>query len=311
MYLLFPISCLLLMTAVRYAISGRSQASPPMLHGRLLSSNSTVKVNESIAIGSCPQYILDDRQCALVVGDVDIYFWPDPSRDMSCLNIVGNATGPLMEGASTSTITFPNTEDDYTTVYWGCTARDSTSGDSYITTAVLATTGTISVKQYLYNPWSSQPCSAETLPSTSSISQPLEDRGPHASARVRRHALAVSSAITPNGGLLGATVTSGNFTLSVYSHILDARTGADSVSTSPSIYVNFHEVSMQEIFGGVVCASFPVSMLTFLPGELSTIEGAHLDSYFGAPGTTKPFNFNDLPCPPQSLMVGLTVALRP
>lgn len=218
MYLLFPISCLLLMTAVRYAVSGRSQATPHVLHARFLSSNSTVKVNESIAIGSCPQYILDDRLCALVVGDVDIYFWPDPSRDMSCLSIVGNATRPLMQGASTSTHTFPN-NDTYTTVYWGCTARDSTSGESYITTAVLATTGTISVKQYLYNPWSSQPCSAEALPSTSSISQPLEDRGTHASARVRRHALVVSSEITPNGGLLGATATSGNFTLLVSSHV--------------------------------------------------------------------------------------------
>lgn len=310
MYLLFPISCLLLMTAVRYAVSGRSQATPHVLHARFLSSNSTVKVNESIAIGSCPQYILDDRLCALVVGDVDIYFWPDPSRDMSCLSIVGNATRPLMQGASTSTHTFPN-NDTYTTVYWGCTARDSTSGESYITTAVLATTGTISVKQYLYNPWSSQPCSAEALPSTSSISQPLEDRGTHASARVRRHALVVSSEITPNGGLLGATATSGNFTLLVSSHVLDARTEADSVSTSPSIYVNFHEVSMQEILGAAVCASFPVSMLTFSPGELSTIEGAHWNSYMETPGTTKAFNFNDLPCPPQSLMVGLTVALRP
>ena len=229
MYLLFPISCLLLTIAVRYAVSGHSQAIPPVLHGRFLSSNSTRKVNESIAIGSCPQYILGDRQCALVVGDVDIYFWPDPSRDMSCLDIVGNATRPLMQGASTNTVTFPN-GDSYTTVHWGCTARASRSGESYVTTAILATTGSISVKQYLYNPWSSQPCSAEALPSTSSMSQPLEDRGTHASARVRRHALVVSSGITPNGGLLGATATSGNFTLLVFSHILDARIEADSLA---------------------------------------------------------------------------------
>ena len=231
------ISCLLSMIVVRYAISGRSQAAHPVLHGRSLGLNSTVKVNESVArlsnqtytsfniqsnnvtaasttssdIGSCPQYIINEQLCALVVGDVDVYFWPDPSRDTSCLSIYGNATDPPMHDASTMTVYFPNST--YTSVYWGCTTRDQTSGESFITTAVLATSGTLSVKQYLFNPWSSQPCSAEALPSTLSVPQPLEAHGLHNSAHVRRHPLLVSSEITQNSGLLGATVTSGNFTL--------------------------------------------------------------------------------------------------
>ena len=211
---LFPFSCLLSLTVVRFATSADSHAVPPILHGRFLSSNSTVKVNESVALGNCPQYLFDDELCALQVDDVDIYFWPDPSRDTSCLSVIGNATNPPMQDASTRTIYGPFYNNSmYTTVYWGCTSRDSNSGESYITTAVLATTGSLSAKQYLYNPWSSQPCSVETSTSASSIFQPLEGRGSHAPARVRRHALLPSSGINENSSLIGATVTSGTFTL--------------------------------------------------------------------------------------------------
>ncbi len=51
-------------------------------------------------------------------------------------------------------------------------------------------------------------------------------------------------------------------------------------------------------------------MLTFSPGELSTVEGVHQDPSLlslGA-GLTKVFNFTDLPCPPRSVMVGLTIS---
>ncbi len=207
--------CLLSLIVARFATSANSHTVPPVLHGRFLSSNSTVKVNESVALGNCPQYLFDDGGlCALEVGDVDIYFWPDPSRDTSCLSVIGNATNPPMQDASTRTIYGPFLNNSmYTTVYWGCTARDSNSGESYITTAVLAATGSLSAKQYLYNPWSSQPCSAETSLSTSSIVQLLEDRGSHAPARVRRHALLAPPGITENSSLLGATITSGKFTL--------------------------------------------------------------------------------------------------
>ena len=69
-----------------------------------------------------------------------------------------------------------------------------------------------------------------------------------------------------------------------------------------------------EEFGAVVCASFPVPMLSFSPGELSTIEGIHSGwPYSGLPfpvGTTKMFNFTDLPCPPRSVMVSLRIMLQ-
>ena len=130
------------------------------------------------------------------------------------VSVIGNATNPPIQDASISTVygRFYN-NSMYTNVYWGCTARDSMSGESYITTAVLATTGSLSVKSYLYNPWSSHPCRAETFSSASSISQPLEGGSVNAPARVRRHALLAPSGISQNNRLLGTTVTSGNFTL--------------------------------------------------------------------------------------------------
>ena len=226
---------------VCYTVSGHARAPPGALPTRFLSPNSTANRTQATAIrsssqrndsyvipsrnvtaaltrspdiGTCPQYIFDDQQCALVVGDVDIYFWPDPDRNTSCLSIIGDATNPPMQEASTRTVYGPFYNNSlYTTVYWGCSAGHSNSGGSFVTTAVLATTGSLSVKQYLFNPWSSQPCSAEALRSISSISQPLKARGPQVSNHVHLKSLPDSLGITQNSDLLRATVTSGNFTL--------------------------------------------------------------------------------------------------
>ena len=148
-----------------------------------------------------------------MVGGVDIYFWPDPSRDTSCLSIIGNATNPPMQDASTSTIYVGWNNSMYTTVYWGCTARDSIAGASFITTAVLDITGSLSAKHYLFNPWLSQPCSAEAIRSKSQISQPHEARGANVPAHVRRHPLLTPPGMTQESDQSGVTVTSGNFTL--------------------------------------------------------------------------------------------------
>ena len=179
----------------------------------ILSNSLTAASTTSSNISFCPQDIIDSQLCGLMVGGVDIYFWPDSSRDISCLSIVGNATNPPMQDASTSTIYGGWNNSISTTVYWGCTARDPVAGASFITTAVLVVTGSLSAKQYLFNPWSSQPCSADGIHSTPPISQPHEARGGHISARVRRHPLLAPSVTTHKNGLLGATVTSGNFTL--------------------------------------------------------------------------------------------------
>ena len=70
-------------------------------------------------------------------------------------------------------------------------------------------------------------------------------------------------------------------------------------STSPSIYAKFHSLSIEDQCGISVISS---TMLSFSVGELSSIEGP-----LGIPGIEdqrkKRFNFRDLPCPPQSIMV--------
>ena len=55
-------------------------------------------------------------------------------------------------------------------------------------------------------------------------------------------------------------------------------------------------------------------MLSFSPGELSTIEGpisvpAQLKQNMIL-NEKKPFNFGDLPCPPQSVMVNTRLAIN-
>lgn len=236
---LFPISWLLSLIMSCYLSYGQADVPPRALHSQMLRSSSTAKMNGSIArpssqidsasirshrvtaastkpshFGSCNQDRIDIGLCQPVVGDIDVYFWPAPSRNTNCLSIVGDASNPPMQDALTSTVygQFYN-NSMYTTVYWGCTARDPNSGESFITTAVLATTGSLSVKQYLFNPWASQPCSAEALPSTSLLSQPLESGGAHISGHVRRHTLLAPSGITQHSGQVAAEVTSGNFTL--------------------------------------------------------------------------------------------------
>lgn len=82
-------------------------------------------------------------------------------------------------------------------------------------------------------------------------------------------------------------------------------------STSPSVYANFHRVEASDWCGQTTMTS---TMLSFSPGELSSIEGPFA-AYTADPGApvaaytvvassrTKQFNFRDLPCPPQSIMV--------
>ena len=89
---------------------------------------------------------------------------------------------------------------------------------------------------------------------------------------------------------------------------------AEDISTSPSIYANFHDVTIEVspdlASKNVVCSIIPVSMLTFSPGELSTTEGGvhemipeGMGPYANRPLPPQPYNFADLPCPPQSIMV--------
>ena len=75
-------------------------------------------------------------------------------------------------------------------------------------------------------------------------------------------------------------------------------------STSPSVYVGFSSLYAVDRCGAVG-TFINYTMLAFTPGELSTIEVPAWQRASIPLSATKSFNFADLPCPPQSVMVRL------
>ena len=75
-------------------------------------------------------------------------------------------------------------------------------------------------------------------------------------------------------------------------------------STSPSIYANFYSLVVADDCGASKVSS---TMLSFSTGELSTVVGNIGDNFdpFNGVLTTRRFDFRDLPCPPQSVMVNI------
>ncbi len=137
--------------------------------------------------------------CMVIVGTVDVYYWPEPGADTSCLSIIGNATMPLLQNATTTTTSLSYT--GWTTVtYWGCIPEP---GASYLTTAQMTTVDGLPFKSYMVNPWSA-PCGAQASDWAYFSSQSLQARG---------HTLAAAPNVTKDGDLHPITVTSGSFTL--------------------------------------------------------------------------------------------------
>lgn len=100
-----------------------------------------------------------------------------------------------------------------------------------------------------------------------------------------------------------------------------ALSDANCASTSPSIYMGFSSISRapnleipivlgtgpEEPVEAPLCTLNPTlleTMLSFAPGELSTLAGGQGLEEGNLDLTTRSFNFGDLPCPPQSVMVG-------
>ena len=150
-------------------------------------------------------------KCAISVGNVDIYYWPEPDVDISCLNIIGNNSKYLDHGATTTSQEYAYVGGSSSTVsyftYWGCTGQDS----SLTTTAYITQINSIKFKASAYNPWLSPPCSEEK-------SQPIAPkastaaRGDHAPIRARAQSLIIQPTITQNQGPM-STVVLDNFTL--------------------------------------------------------------------------------------------------
>ena len=117
--------------------------------------------------GKSPEY----GCCGICTFDpvpIQIYYWPQPGADDSCMDIIGTSIHPWDYGATV--ITYTPKGDIHATVgtQWGC------SLDTYPFTTVLAEMTSVNgftFKQNYFNPWlSDNPCSATSLPGSKAIS---------------------------------------------------------------------------------------------------------------------------------------------
>lgn len=170
--------------------------------------------------------------CDVGAENVDLYYWPEPGANTSCLSIVGASVNPIAYGATTGLV-----GDSESGTYWACSAKiPATSTYTYagansansetitsvyptITTATITTIGSLAVKVSLINPWSPSPCiETDTFPRVSNGSNGLnistEIHVRHA-VQARGRTLLIPSSITQENGTPVSTVVLGKFTLLV------------------------------------------------------------------------------------------------
>lgn len=118
--------------------------------------------------------------CHLYGTNVDIFYWPEPASDNSCMSIVGASVSALDAGATKTTYLSDCTPTSSAT-FWGCTKKASPPGEaSVITTAMLRTTGDLTWKQWVVNPWQTPDCIDLPTPrsSLSTFSWIVKTQGP-------------------------------------------------------------------------------------------------------------------------------------
>lgn len=158
--------------------------------------------------------------CETNVQNVDIYYWPEPDVNTSCLSIIGDSVRPVDFGA-TKASWFDGTSTT-TEFFWGCTIKPTTYLDTIlsrsvtdpgtITTAMIRKIGTLLVKVYVSDPWSPSPCTeSDVMSQGSNGSAKVRDR--HATMHARGHTLIIPSSISQKDSLPVSTMVSGNFTL--------------------------------------------------------------------------------------------------
>ncbi len=166
--------------------------------------------------------------CFIGAENVDLYYWPEPDVNTSCLSIIGTTVNPFGYGATTGSI-HDLVEDYQTGTYWACPAKNPatstlttdfgstvTSVYSIITTAEITTIGSLAVKVSLFNPWSSSPCvETGTIPRDSNRSNSSAELQAKHTIEARGQTLIIPSSITQTNGLPVSTMVLGNFTLLV------------------------------------------------------------------------------------------------
>ena len=214
---MFHISILLWLLSpllIRETICGYKQAVPRTLFERIPASSSTASLMarqyspSSKPASTATTAEACDAECNLEGFEVNIYYWPEPDANTSCLSTVGDNYSVPLQGVTT---------DSYGSLYWGCTTQNSVSGPVYVTTAVGTTIGDNLVKESLFNPWHSVACStngSSLVPPSHSSNSSLHS-SLYQSIHARGHSLIISTAMTRNNSLPISTVVSGTFTLSV------------------------------------------------------------------------------------------------
>ena len=170
-----------------------------------------------IALGANPSCC---GPCETNVKNADIYYWPEPDANTSCLSIIGDNVRPIDFGATRETSSTGTTTS--TDIYWDCEPKPSTYynslqsesvTDTYpIRTAMITNIGSLSVKVYLADPWSPSPCTeSDVMSQGSNKSAQIRDR--HVPMHARGHTLIIPSSVTLTDNLPVTTMVSGNFTL--------------------------------------------------------------------------------------------------
>jgi len=155
--------------------------------------------------------------------NVDIYYWPEPGANTSCLSVVGHSVNPLYYGATT----------DSGLAYWGCTARAPTTSmmisvlgspgteqiwttltniQSIITTARITEINSLTFKIPLVNPWSPPACIEVTSAMADSVTS-TQNSVAQKSVHARGHSLVIPTSITQDDGSPVSTIVSGTSTL--------------------------------------------------------------------------------------------------
>ena len=214
MYCISMLLSLLFSLLIRETVCDYTGVSHGTLFGRVIDVTPTTSpmARQSSLPSRQPSFTtpadLCDDECNIAAFEVNIYYWPEPDANTSCLSIVGDNYDVPLQGVTT---------DPYGALYWGCTTQNSVSGPLYVTTAMITTIGGKLVKESLFNPWHSVVCSTNgsSVVSPSSSSNSSLHSSLYRSIHARGHSLVVPTVNTRNNSLPITTVVSGNFTLSV------------------------------------------------------------------------------------------------
>lgn len=170
-----------------------------------------------------PPYFSCCYVCQLEVYNADVYYFPSPDMDTSCQSIIGDKRLPLENGATYEEVGYgPNHLS--TVAYWGCVTWMTTSTpypviwQNTVTLATVATLGSMTTKQHLYNPWlsNSSLCSSyrniseppSSLPGYE-VQEPI-DFAIHKPLKARAHSLVGT---TGHSGQRESTMVLDGFTL--------------------------------------------------------------------------------------------------